>query len=175
MTNNDYTPISYIREGIYTIESIVKGHIITLKNLFRKKVTQQYPEVRWTLPPGYRGIPSLPVIPETGKDACIGCQACVRICPTQLITVETHQGEDKKRVVDSFTLKSELCMFCGLCEEICPVDAIVLSDNYELAAFTREELVYDRARLNQFGGVCKLKPKPEKETEVRSPSPMGEG
>jgi NADH-quinone oxidoreductase subunit I len=90
---------------------------------------------------------------ETGKDLCIGCQACVRICPTQLITVPTHVGEDKKRVVDGFQMKIERCMFCGLCEEICPVDAIKLSKEYELAAFDRKDLVYDREKLNKIGGT----------------------
>lgn len=165
MINQTKRKTSYIREGIYTIKSIATGHGVTLRNLFRKKVTMQYPEVRWELPPGYRGAPSLPVDPETGKDACIGCGACARACPTQLITIETHTGEDKKRVVDSFTVKAGYCMFCGLCQEICPVDAIVLSDNYELAGFTREDLVYDREKLNQMGGVRKPKPKLEKPAE----------
>ena len=158
MSNRARTPISYISEGIYTLYSIAKGHVVTLVNLFRKKVTLQYPEVRWDLPPGYRGVPVLPVDPETGKDACIGCQACVRICPTQLITVPTHTGDDKKRVVDGFETKIGLCMFCQLCAEVCPVDAIVRSQRYELAAFSRDDLVYDREKLNELGGVRNQKP-----------------
>lgn len=140
--------ISYFREAWYTIYSIVKGHIVTLKNLFRKKVTMQYPEVRWQLPEGYRGFPCLPVDPETGSDRCIGCGACARACPTQTIKVEAHVGEDKKRVVDRFEINAALCMFCGLCADACPVDAIVMSDKYELSSFSRDELVFDRQKLN---------------------------
>ncbi|MHB0912473.1 MAG: NuoI/complex I 23 kDa subunit family protein [Armatimonadota bacterium] len=143
----------YIAEGIYTLVSIAKGHVVTLAYLFRPKVTLQYPEVRWELPPGYRGLPTLPVDPETGQDKCIGCGACARVCPTQLITIEAHMNEEKKRVVDSFCMNIGLCMFCGLCEEACPVAAIKMSDRYELASFSREELFYDRARLNELGGV----------------------
>ncbi|HEY3298871.1 MAG TPA: NADH-quinone oxidoreductase subunit I [Armatimonadota bacterium] len=154
--------ISYLCEGVYTIVSIVKGHIITLKNMFRKKSTLMYPEVKWPMPPGYRGSPSLPVDPDTGNDVCIGCQACVRVCPTQLITVATHRGEDKKMVVDSFEMLIGRCMFCGLCEEVCPVDAIRMSPAYELADFSQGDLVYDREKLHELGGVREPKPKPEK-------------
>lgn len=154
--------ISNINEGVYTIRSIISGHYVTLKNLFRKKSTMQYPEVRWELPEGYRGLPCLPVDPETGKDVCIGCQACVRICPTQLITVETHTGDDKKRVVDGFQMKIGYCMFCGLCAETCPVDAIRMSKEYELAEFTRKDMIYNRDRLNAVGGM--REPKQSKES-----------
>jgi len=142
----------YIREGIYTIYSIVVGHVVTLVHLFRPKVTLQYPEVKWELPEGYRGLITLPVDPKTGQDKCIGCMACVKACPTQVIDIKTHQGEDKKRVVDAWNAKIGQCMFCQLCVEVCPTKAIAMSDHYELASFTREELVYDRKKLNELGG-----------------------
>lgn len=153
--------IAYIREGAYTLYSIFKGHVVTFVNLFRKKVTLQYPEVRWELPKGYRGLPVLPVDPKTGQDKCIGCGACARACPNHVITVEAHMGEDKKRVVDSFTMNIESCMFCGLCTEACPCGALVESDHYELAVFSREDLVYDRPRLNELGGTHEPEPEPE--------------
>lgn len=158
--------IAYIGEALYTLYSIAKGHIVTFVNLFRKKVTLQYPEVRWELPPGYRGIPCLPVDPETGKDVCTGCMACVRACPTQCIAIETHQGEDKKRVVDSFTLDASLCMFCNLCAEACVFDAIRMSDTYELACFDKGEVKLDREDLNRIGGAREPKPEPEPKEPV---------
>jgi len=156
---------AFMGEAFYTIYSIVKGHIVTFVNLFRRKVTLQYPEVRWELPEGYRGIPCLPVDPETGKDSCIGCMACTRACPTQCIAIEAHMDENKKRIVDSFMLDATLCMFCNLCVEACNFDAIRMSDTYELACFDRSEVMFNREDLNRIGGVKEPKPKEPEEPE----------
>lgn len=148
----------YIGEAWYTIYSIVVGHIVTFLSLFRRKVTLQYPETKWDLPEGFRGLITLPMDSKTGADRCIGCMACVKACPTRVIEIETHQGEDKKRIVDSWTAKIGQCMFCQLCVEACPTQAIVMSDAYELAVFTREETDYDRKKLNELGGFFPDKP-----------------
>jgi NADH-quinone oxidoreductase subunit I len=163
--------VAYLQEAVYTIYSIVKGHVVTIRYLFRPKVTLMYPEVKWDLPEGYRGVPALPVDPATGVDPCIGCQACVRICPPQLLTVDTHTGEDKKRVVDAFHARIGLCMFCGLCADVCPVDAIRMSKSYELAVFSKDDLHWDRARLNEVGGVRPPRPEPEPETDTAATTP----
>ncbi len=45
------------------------------------------------------------------------------------------------------------CIMCGLCEEVCPEDAIVLSDTWELVGTSREEMIFDKEKLLQLGGV----------------------
>ncbi len=50
------------------------------------------------------------------KKDCVGCDACVQICPKQCITmVEDDQGFS----YPSVDLKQ--CIDCGLCEKVCPV------------------------------------------------------
>ncbi|MDP2173039.1 MAG: 4Fe-4S binding protein [Candidatus Cloacimonadaceae bacterium] len=48
------------------------------------------------------------------KEACIGCGACVDICPVSALLME-----DGKAVVDEDT-----CIDCGACIGTCPVVAI---------------------------------------------------
>lgn len=48
------------------------------------------------------------------KDTCIGCEACVGVCPTVAISMN-----DGKAVVDEDT-----CVECGACVSTCPVSAI---------------------------------------------------
>ena len=41
------------------------------------------------------------------------------------------------------------CILCGFCEEACPKDAIFMSDELELADFSRAALVYDIDKLKR--------------------------
>ncbi len=38
-------------------------------------------------------------------------------------------------------------MFCGLCEDACPTDALELTQDFELAAYSREGMIWDRETL----------------------------
>jgi len=140
------------REVIYTPISLAKGLWITFVNFFRRKVTLQYPDVRWELPDNYRGVPGLPVDPSSGSDKCIACGACMRVCPQQAIKVVAEMGEDKKRRLVEFTLDAGVCSFCGLCTEVCPAGAIAMSKAYELASFNREGMRYGVEKLRELGG-----------------------
>ena len=156
--------LKLLKEIAYTPVSLVKGLWVTLVHIFRKKVTLQYPDQRWDLPENYRGVPGLPTEAGTGKDKCIGCGACMRMCPQNAIKVVAEMGEDRKRRLVEFTLDAGVCMWCGLCTEVCPTRAIVMTRHYELASFDRESLLYPVERLRELGG--ELPAEPEEETEA---------
>jgi NADH-quinone oxidoreductase subunit I len=165
---------SLLREILYTVTSLGKGLGVTFVHFFRKKVTVQYPEQRLELPDNYRGMPVLPTDSETGKDKCIACGSCARICPEQIIKIEHEVGEDKKRRLKSFDIDIARCMFCGLCSEACPTKGIVMSKHYELTTTSREQMVMDMDKLHEMGGKFPEKPKePESEPEEEKKSESG--
>src|ERR687887_305099 len=41
------------------------------------------------------------------------------------------------------------CMFCGLCEDACPTDALELTQDFELANYTREGAIWNREMLEK--------------------------
>lgn len=51
------------------------------------------------------------------KDACIGCGACVGVCPTNALSMD----DDNKSQCDEAT-----CIDCGACVSTCPTEAISL-------------------------------------------------
>jgi NADH-quinone oxidoreductase subunit F len=51
------------------------------------------------------------------KDACTGCTACARVCPTKAAT-----GEKKK----VHTINLDTCIKCGACFDACKFDAILV-------------------------------------------------
>jgi NADH-quinone oxidoreductase subunit I len=156
---------------INSFVSIVKGHRITWRNMWRERQTLQYPDERPELPERYRGIPG--VHPEV----CIVCGACAKACPVQIITMEGKKiAGTKHRELTQFSIEAGRCMFCGLCEEACPtkgVKAIRLSNVYELANENKTALVLNMPELL---AIWKTKPDevPEEEYLANSPRRLAE-
>lgn len=129
---------------------LIQGMGTTLRQLFEPTVTIQYPEERWQPAHGFRGIPVLPV-DEEGELKCVGCQACARACPPQVIHIETSRKDNpegrKKLNIDEFSIDMSRCMVCNLCVEACPFEAIAMSDHYEMADYELEGIVFDKEEL----------------------------
>jgi len=129
------------------IPQIIGGLILTLKQVFRPTFTRQYPEEKWTPPPSFRGRPVLVQSPD-GRERCVACGLCSRVCPAIAIEVQAAETElEKERYPEKFEINMVRCIFCGFCEEVCPEEAIVMSDEYILTFTSQEEAVFGKEKL----------------------------
>jgi NADH-quinone oxidoreductase subunit I len=113
-------------------------------------VTEQYPLERPVIYERFRGQPRLNNNPDTGESLCIVCNLCALACPEQLIVVKGERNPVTKRKEPvSWTYDLSRCMFCGLCAEACSTDALELTQDYEMALYSREGMVLDQAALER--------------------------
>ena len=123
---------------------------LSMKYMMKPKATVNYPFERNPQSPRFRGEHALRRDPN-GEERCIACKLCEAICPAQAITIEAEPRADGSRRTTRYDIDMVKCIYCGLCQEACPVDAIVEGPNSEFATETREELLYDKARLLDNG------------------------
>jgi len=129
-----------------TFYEILKGMALTFRTMLVKPVTRQYPDERPDVPAVYRGMHALRRHPN-GKEVCIACGLCAAYCPTGCIRIKTSEASDHTKVVDVYEIDILRCLFCGYCVEACPVRALAMTQEYELAAYDKASLVYDKQTL----------------------------
>ena len=141
-------------ERLYLV-AIVKGLWITIKHLFTRKVTIQYPEQVRTMSPVYRGQHMLKR-DEQGRENCTACGLCALSCPAEAITmVASERKADEKHLyreekyASIYEINMLRCIFCGLCEEACPKDAIYLTTSKVLvpSSYEREDFIFGKDKL----------------------------
>ena len=132
------------------LSELLSGMSLTFRYMFRRKVTINYPYEKGPISPRFKGEHALRRYPN-GEERCIACKLCEAICPAQAITIEAEPRADGSRRTTRYDIDMTKCIYCGLCEEACPVDAIVEGPNFEFAAETREELLYDKKKLLENG------------------------
>ena len=130
------------------VPALVKGLGVTMKHLFQKKFTIEYPEKKRQVMPGYRGLHRLNR-DEEGRVKCVACFMCQTACPADCITIvgAPSPWPDREKYPEVFEINELRCIFCGYCEEACPVDAIELTEIYEFVGTSREEMIFDKEKL----------------------------
>ncbi|HTG00416.1 MAG TPA: NADH-quinone oxidoreductase subunit I [Nitrospirota bacterium] len=126
---------------------ILQGMALTLRMMFTHAVTRQYPEEKRQPFPGFRGRHALVRDPETMKEKCVACLRCATACPSQCIKIGYEERPDGSREVKSFEIEAVRCLYCAYCVEVCPVCAIVMTEEYEYAAYDRPSFTFNRERL----------------------------
>jgi formate hydrogenlyase subunit 6/NADH:ubiquinone oxidoreductase subunit I len=101
--------------------------------VFSPRFTTRFPAEPCIVPERFRGKP------EFDLDTCIGCGACVNVCPApNCLTMEDDLEADTP--VRKITHRSYACIFCGNCHDNCTTETgIELSDQWDLATLDKEE------------------------------------
>ena len=137
----------------FALWELLGGLRVTMKKLFTRKFTVNYPEEKTPQSPRFRGLHALRRYPN-GEERCIACKLCEAVCPALAITIESEQRDDGTRRTTRYDVDLTKCIFCGFCEESCPVDSIVETRILEYHGETRGDLIYTKPMLLAIGDMC---------------------
>jgi NADH-quinone oxidoreductase subunit I len=132
--------------------AIAKGMWVTFRNMFRKPVTVQYPEVIRPKPPRFHGRHVLNRY-EDGMEKCIGCELCAGVCPARCIYVRGTDNPPEAPVSPGerygyvYEINFLRCIFCGLCVEACPTEAITMTNLFEFSFTDRDDAIFGKDLL----------------------------
>ncbi len=162
--------------------ALMKGMIVTFRHYFKPAITYQFPKEKRAPAERFRGVLSF------HPEICISCEMCVRVCPSDVISMEWVRNEQtKKKDLTWYQIDFAKCNVCRLCEEACPtkVKSIHHSNEYEVVFEDRKDVIVrwgptlkdtvaqgpqaqEWFRFMPDGGKVKLDPAPSATPEVSS-------
>ena len=148
------------------LKNIAVGFGTTFKHLFRRPITESYPEYKRPLPARSRARIVLTRDPD-GRERCVACYLCSAVCPVSCISMQSAEKEGGRRYATWFRINFGRCIYCGLCEEACPTSAIQLTPDFEncqrdilTLVFEKKDLLVDHSgkdaayNFDQYAGVA---------------------
>ena len=130
-------PKPKIREIIEAVKALIKG-----------PYTSKFPKEAHVPHPNFRGQP------KYNDEQCLGCLACVHVCPVNALDYEdSTDPESPTRTMKHYT---DTCIFCGQCEAACMADheGIKLSTDWELSFFDRKGSTESIEKELQLCEIC---------------------
>ena len=130
----------------------LEGFAVTLKQMFRPRVTIQYPDVKRPKPPRFHGRHVLGRY-EDGMEKCIGCELCAGVCPARCIYVRGADNPIDEPVSPGerygfvYEINYLRCIHCDLCVEACPTEAITETKLFEFSFTDRRDAIYTKTEL----------------------------
>jgi formate hydrogenlyase subunit 6/NADH:ubiquinone oxidoreductase subunit I len=118
------------------------------------RFTTRFPAEPCVVPERYRGKP------EFDLETCIGCGACVNVCPTPALKqVDDLEANPPVRKI---TLSYDACIFCANCQDNCTTEgAIKLSNQWDLAGLDRAAMAetheYELQACEKCGAIIGTK------------------
>lgn len=103
-----------------------------LQGLYKKTATIPYPAGQLEIDPAYRGKLKF----DAGS--CIGCQLCVKDCPTKALRIENVGTKEDKKF--EAVLDLDRCIFCAQCIDSCRKGSISITPHIELAELQRDKM-----------------------------------
>lgn len=135
-----------MNSAIESLKALGEGFAITFRHLFRKPITEEYPEYKRPLPARSRARIVLTRDPD-GSERCVACYLCSAVCPVSCISMQSTEDEDERRYAAWFRINFSRCIYCGLCEEACPTSAIQLTPAFEFCKYDILSMVAEKEDL----------------------------
>jgi NADH-quinone oxidoreductase subunit I len=136
--------------GVFT--ELLKGMRVTARQMFRPRVTVEYPKVSRPKPQRFHGRHVLNRYPD-GMEKCIGCELCAGVCPARCIYVRGAENPPDDPVSPGerwgfvYEINMLRCIYCALCVEACPTEAITMTHLFEFSTLNREDGIFTRSEL----------------------------